>query len=100
MNERIIKKTKKLEPQSSGRRRKLNNFKTALGMGSNWVDLNTGIMYMIQEYYEMLHDPTIPKDQKPTRIRMVEYKTGKDLGWADEYTVAEKMKDPEPDPRY
>lgn len=57
-------------------------------------------MYMIQEYYEMIHDPKIPKDQKPTRIRMVDYKTGKDIGWADEYTVAQKMKDPEPDPRY
>lgn len=100
MNERIIKKNKRLEPQSSGRKRKLDNFKLAFGMGTNWVDLDTGIMYMIQEYSEMIHDPKIPKDQKPTRIRMVEYKTGKDLGWVDEQTVEEKMKDPEPDPRY
>ena len=100
MNERTIKRGKTLEPKSSGRIRKLNNFKLAFGTGSNWVDLDTGIMYMIQEYYDAIHDPKVPKDQKPTKIRMVEYKTGKLLGWADEYTVAEKMKDPEPDPRY
>lgn len=100
MIERNIRKNKSLEPGSSGRRRKLNNFKLAVGMGSNWVDLDTGVMYMIQEYSDMIHDPKIPEDQKPTRIRMVNYKTGEDIGWADEYAVEQKMKDPEPDPRY
>lgn len=100
MSEKIIRKNKRAEPMSSGKKRKLNNFKLAVGIGSNWVDMDSGVMYMIQEYSEMLHDPKIPKDQKPTKIRMVEYKTGKDLGWADEVDVAKKMKDPEPDPRY
>ena len=57
-------------------------------------------MYMIQEYSEMMRDPKVPDDQKPTKIRMVDYKTGKLLGWADEALVEQKMKDPEPDPRY
>lgn len=100
MSERHVRRNKSLEPGSSGRKRKLNNFKLAVGTGSNWVDLDTGIMYMIQEYSEMLHDPKVPKDQKPTKIRMVNYKTGKLVGWADEATVEQKMKDPEPDPRY
>lgn len=100
MNERNIRRNKHAEPGSSGKRRKLNNFKLAVGMGVNWVDMDTGIMYMIQEYSEMLHDPKVPDDQKPTKIRMVKYKTGEDLGWEDETVVEQKMKDPEPDPRY
>lgn len=95
-----IKKNKHLEPGSSGRRRKLDNFKTALALGSNWVDLDAGVIYHIQEYAEALHDPRIPKDKKPTKIHMTRLKDGADLGWADEAIVAEKMKDPEPDPRY
>ena len=100
MNDRIIRKNAHIEPGSSGKIRKTDNFKFALGTGSNFVDLNSGIMYMIQEYYEALHDPKIPKENKPTKIRMVNYKTGQDLGFADEWIVQEKMKDPEPDPRY
>ena len=97
---RVIRKHHEAIPGSSGKRRKLDNFKFALGTGSNWIDLDNGITYMIQEYYDVLHDPKIPKDKKPTKIRMVNTLTGKDIGWADEWEVAEKMKDPEPDPRY
>lgn len=100
MNERVIRKNKTTVQGSSGKRRKFDNFKTAVGLGSNWVDLDTGIMYMIQEYSEAIHNPRIPKDQKPTKIRMVNYRTGEDLGYADEAVVEQKMKDPEPDPRY
>lgn len=100
MDSKTIRKNKHAEPGSSGKRRKLNNFKMAVGMGVNWVDMDTGIMYMIQEYADMLHDPKVPDDQKPTKIRMVKYKTGEDLGWADEAVVEQKMRDPEPDPRY
>ena len=97
---KTIRKSKHAEPMSSGKIRKMENFKTALGMGANWVDLDTGIEYHIQEYYDALHDPKIPKDKKPTMIKMTKYKTGKIIGYADENIVAEKMKDPEPDPRY
>ena len=48
---------------------------------------------------DAMHDPKIPKD-KPLQIRMTRVSDGKELGWADEWLVAEKMKDPEPDPRY
>ena len=100
MSERVIRKNKPAVPGSSGKRRKLDNFKLAVSLGTNWIDMDTGIMYMIQEYAEALHDPKVPKDKKPTKIRMVKYKTGEDLGMADEYVVEQKMKDPEPDPRY
>jgi hypothetical protein len=98
--QKTIRRNKHAEPMSSGKYRKLDNFKTAIGMGANWIDQDTGIMYHIQEYYEALHNPQIPADQKPTKIHMTNYKTGEDLGWADEYYVAMKMKDPEPDPKY
>ena len=91
---------KKAEPMSSGKIRKLQNFKTALGLMSDWIEMDTGIRYHIQEYAEALHNPRIPKDEKPTKIRMTHYKTGEEAGWIDENLVAEKMKDPEPDPRY
>ncbi len=100
MTDRTIRKNRSAVPGSSGKRRKMNNFKTAVGMGANWVDMDTGIIYMIQEYAEALHNPKIPADQKPTQIRMIEYKTGKDLGYADETVVEMRMADPEPDPRY
>ena len=99
-NMRTIRKNKPTVSGSSGQFRKMQNFKLAVSLGSNWVDMDTGTTYMIQEYAEALHDPALPKDQKPTKIRMVDTKTGKDKGWADEWIVAEKMKDPEPDPRY
>ena len=97
---KTIRKNRTAVPGSSGKFRKLENFKLAVSTGSNWVDLDAGVTYMIQEYAEAIHDPKLPKDQKPTKIRMVDTKSGKDIGWADEWIVAEKMKDPEPDPRY
>ena len=76
-----------------------DNFKLALGMGVNWVDLDSGIIYMIQEYKEALDDPTIPKENKPTKIRMINSK-GDEIGWADPDIVQKKMSDPDPDPKY
>ena len=95
-----IKVNKHAEPMSSGKYRKLDNFKMAMSMGANWVDQDTGIVYHIQEYDEALHNPKIPKDKKPTQIRMTRLSNGTLLGWEDEAIVAQKMKDPEPDPRY
>ena len=97
---RTLRKIVHAEPGTSGIKRKTDNFKLAVGMGTYWVDLDSGILYHIQEYYDALHDPKIPKDKKPTKIRMTNYKTGEEIGWADETVVMEKMKDPEPDPRY
>ena len=100
MIERNIKRSKRAEPNSSGKIRKVDNYKLALGTGSNWVDLDSGVMYMIQEYYDAMHDPKVPQEQKPKKIRLVDYKTGKDIGWKEPEIVAQLMKDPEPDPRY
>ena len=97
---RTLRKNVHAEPGSSGIKRKTDNFKLALGLMADWADLDSGIIYHIQEYAEALHDSKIPKDKKPTKIRMTKLNTGEDLGWADETVVMEKMKDPEPDPRY
>ncbi len=97
---KTIKKNQHAEPGSSGRRRSLENYKTAMGMMCNWADLDTGIMYHIQDYAEAMHDPKIPADKKPTKIKMTRIKDGTEIGWLEPELVAEKMKDPEPDPRY
>lgn len=80
------------------KRKPMDYFKMAMGLGTNWIDLDSGIIYMIQEYKEALDNPEV--NPKPTKIRMVRAGTGEEIGWADEYTVAEKMKDPKEDPRY
>jgi len=98
--EKNLNRHKHAEPFSSGNIRKTDNFKLAFGTESNWIDLDTGRMYHIQEYMEKLKDPTIPKDKKPTTIKVTDYRTGKELEWLDPVVVSERMKDPEPDPRY
>ena len=97
---RNIRRNKSAEPFSSGKIRKMDNFKTALGMGANFIDMDEGVMYHVQEYYEALHDPKIPPDKKPHSIKVTNYKTGVLLGYIDEALAAEKMKDRDPDPRY
>lgn len=82
------------------KKKPIDNFKMAVGMGTNWVDLDAGIIYHIQEYKEALDNPNISKEKKPTKIRMTRLSDGKELGWTDEYEVSTKMKDPKPDPRY
>ena len=87
------------------KQKNVDNFKFALGMGYNWVDLDKNILYYIEEYKE-----AIEKGEKPKGIRMgslTETEIGpdgktrpKDLGYADPDKVAEQMKDPEPDSRY
>lgn len=82
------------------RKRKLNNFDFALGMGVNWIDMDRGLMYMIQEYKEKMDDPTIPKEKKPTKIRIMKTDGETYVGAAEPEIIKERMKDPEPDPRY
>jgi len=80
--------------------KKMSNYKFALGYGMNWVDLDTGILYHIQEFKEALDDSKIPKDKKPTKIRMTKVSDGSEIGFEDPIIVEKKMKDPPPDPRY
>lgn len=82
------------------RKRQSNNFKFALGMGMNWIDIDRGLIYMIQEYREKMDDPNIPKDKKPKKIRIFKLDGETYVGEAEPEIIEERMKDPEPDPRY
>lgn len=82
------------------KKRKANNFKFALGMGTNWIDMDRGLMYMIQEYKEKMNDPNIPTDKKPKKIRICKLDGKTFVGEAEPEIIEERMKDPEPDPRY
>lgn len=81
-------------------KKKQNNFKMALGMGVNWVDLDKQRIYLIQEYKEKLDDPTIPKNQKPTKINVVAMDGETFIESVAPEIVEERMKDPDPDPKY
>ena len=78
------------------KKHELRNYDFCYGMGVNWVDLNTGKMYHIQEYKE-----AIERGEKPEGIK-VSYTCKPDdiIEVVGEYTLRERMKDPEPDPRY
>ena len=82
------------------RKRKANNFKFAMGMGVNWIDLDTGYIYMIQNYKEQLDDPKIPPEKKPKKIQIMASDGITEIGWAEPEIVEERMKDPMPDPKY
>lgn len=82
------------------RKHKLNNFKFAMGLGTNWADLDNQRIYMIQEYVEQLNDPTIPPDKKPKKIRITKMDGVTEVGWVEPEIVEMRMKDPEPDPKY
>lgn len=82
------------------RKRPADNFKMALGMGMNWVDLDKQRIYMLQEYKEKMDDPTIPKDKKPTKIRVMAMDGVTFIEEVAPEVIQERMKDPEPDPKY
>lgn len=82
------------------KKRKANNFKFALGMGLNWVDMDKKCIYMIQEYAEKLRDPSIPLDKKPKKIRVMSMDEKTQLDFLEPEIIEERMKDPEPDARY
>lgn len=77
------------------KKKSMDNFQIALGMGVNWVDLDKGVIYHIQDYKEAMD-----RGENPQKIRMTGMSTGEEIGWAYPEAVAEKMKDPKPDPRY
>ena len=77
-----------------------NNFRFALGMGTNFVDLDRQCIYMIQEYAEKMNDPTIPADKKPKKIRVMQMDGQTLITELAPELIEERMKDPEPDPKY
>lgn len=79
------------------KKHEMRNYDFCYGGGFNWVDIGTGKLYLIQEYRE-----AIDRGEHPEGIRVVmtgdpEQKTVEVVG---PYTLRERMKDPEPDPRY
>ena len=74
----------------------LRNFDFCSGMGVNWVDMDSGRMYHIQEYKEAMD-----RGEKPQKIRVTTYSDpNTTIEWLDPMIVKERMEDPEPDPRY
>lgn len=79
------------------KKHEMRNYDLCYGMGTNWVDMTTGKMYHIQEYRE-----AIEKGEHPKGIRVSMWDDPKQacIEVVGEYTLRERMKDPEPDPRY
>lgn len=75
----------------------MENFKFCVGSACNYVDMETGKMYHIQEYAE-----EIRKGKDPDKIKVTYWDNAN--GPALEYVTPEQMKDimadKEPDPRY
>lgn len=76
---------------------KMNQFDFCYGGGYNWVDMENNTIYYIQEYREAMD-----RGEHPDGIA---YGTWGDpqharTGTISEYALREKMKDPDPDPRY
>ena len=79
------------------KKHELRNYDFCYGMGVNWVDMDRGKMYHIQEYKEAIEHGEIPKGIRVTKWDDPEQKT---IEYVGEFTLRERMKDPEPDPRY
>jgi hypothetical protein len=78
------------------KKHELVNYDFCFGSGSNWYDLNTGRMYHIQEYKEALDRGEHPKGIRVTQGDDI----SKTIEWVDPVIARERMKDPEPDPRF
>ena len=77
------------------KKHELKNYDFCYGMGVNWYDMASGKFYHIQEYRE-----AIDKGEKPKGIRVTYPGKEETLEIVDEYILRQRMKDPEPDPRY
>jgi hypothetical protein len=74
----------------------MNHFDFCYGAGINWVDMNTGRMYHIQEYKERKD-----KGEDVDKIRVTRWDIpDSELDPVSEMKLREIMEDPEPDPRY
>ena len=76
------------------RKHEMRNFDFCYGAAVNFYDMNSGYMYMIQEYRE-----AIDRGEHPVGINIHDG-NGNHIGVIGEYALREKMRDPEPDPRY
>lgn len=80
---------------SMRKKSELKNYDFCYGMAANWVDMDKGLMYHIQEYRE-----AIDKGEHPKGIRVTRWGSDETIEVVDEYIVRERMKDDEPDPKY
>lgn len=78
------------------KKHEMKNYDFCYGMGVNWVDMDKGKIYYIQEYREAIDRGELPKGIKVAYYSDPE----KIIEVVDPYVVKERMKDPEPDPRY
>ena len=78
------------------KKHELRNYDFCFGAGLNWYDMDKGQMYHIQEYKDALE-----RGERPKGIRVT---NGGDISntveWVQPEILQERMKDPEPDPRY
>ena len=81
--------------QTMRKKHEMKNFDFCYGMGVNYVDLDNGVMFHIQEYRE-----AIDKGENPDGIRVTKFGSEDTIEIVGEYTLRERMKDKEPDPRY
>jgi len=78
------------------KKHEMRDYDFCYGAGVNFYDLEKGVMYHIQEYKEAFES-----GQNPKGIRVTQ---GGDINntieWVDPVILKERMKDPDPDPRY
>ena len=77
------------------KKHEMKNYDFCYGMGVNWYDLENSKFYHIQEYRE-----AIERGDRPEGIRVSRSGGDDTLEVVGEYTLRERMKDKEPDPRY
>ena len=78
------------------RKHRMDHFDFCYGSGTNWVDMNTGLMYHIQEYKERKE-----KGEDVDKIRVTRWDIpNSEQEPVSEMKLREIMEDPEPDPRY
>lgn len=78
------------------KKHEMRNYDFCYGAGVNWYDMGRGLMYHIQEYKE-----AIEKGEKPKGIRVTQGgDISKTVEWVDPIIISERMRDPDPDPRY
>ena len=78
------------------KKHELKNYDFCYGAGVNWYDMDRGRFYHIQEYKEAIEKGEHPKGIRVTTDGDPEHT----VEWVNEYILKERMKDPEPDPRY
>ena len=82
--------------ETTRKKHELRNYDFCYGCGANWVDMEKGLFYHIQEYRE-----ACDKGEHPKGIRVSKWSNlDETIEVVDPVILQERMRDPEPDPRY